>query len=57
MKMQKKSEGGEGPVGGWGGCDPSIEVFVKMPKKSGCGGGGWRRVGVGDGSLVPVAQW
>ena len=40
MKMQKKVEGGSGR----GGCEPRIEVIVKMKKGRGGGGrgvGGW----------------
>ena len=53
MKIQKKKigvgEGGEGSsLGGQGGCERRIEVFVKIQKKKfGRGGGGGGPVGGG----------
>ena len=41
--------GGVGLVGGQGGCERRIEVFVKIKKKWGVGGGGLGR-GSGWGS-------
>ena len=51
MKIQKKwggvgGEGGGVGLGGQGGCERRIEVFVKIPKKKmgggvGLGGSGW----------------
>ena len=57
MKIQKKKLGwgreGEGSgLGGQGGCERRIEVFVKIQKKKflrGGGGGGGGRWGVGVG--------
>ena len=49
MKIQKKKLGGGGDrvgVGGQGGCERSIEVFVKIQKRIWVGG----RVGGGGGS-------
>ena len=55
-KFKKKLEGGRGVgLGGQGGCEPRIEVFVKIQKKNnfflggggGPGGGGGGRVGGG----------
>ena len=50
MKIQKKNWGwgreGEGSgLGGQGGCERRIEVFVKIQKKKILGGGGRGRVG------------
>ena len=40
MKIQKKIEGGSGVgLGGQGGCERRIEVFVKIQKKNWGGGG------------------
>ena len=50
MKIQKKKLGwgreGEGlGLGGQGGCERRIEVFVKIQKKNSVGGGGGGSVG------------
>ena len=42
MKTKKNRGGvgsGDGRVGGQGGCERRIEVFLKIHKKSGCGVG------------------
>ena len=59
MKIQKKKIGvGEGSgLGGQGGCERRIEVFVKIQKKKilgGGGGGGGRRGGLGR---VGGSEW
>ena len=59
MKIQKKKLGwgreGEGEgLGGQGGCERRIEVFVKIQKKKNSGGGG----GVGGGlGRVGGSEW
>ena len=53
MKIQKKKmgwgrEGVGSGLGGQGGCERRIEVFVKIQKKKNSGGGGrWGGVGLG----------
>ena len=54
MKIQKKKiwwgrEGEGSALGGQGGCERRIEVFVKIQKKNFLGGGGGGSVGVGVG--------
>ena len=62
MKIQKKKIGGGGGrvwgvggegLGGQGGCERRIEVFVKIRKKKKWGGGGW---GGGGGVRVDVIE-
>ena len=58
VKIQKKKMAGGGGgswgrvLGGQGGCERRIEVFVKIQKKiGGGGGGGWVGVRVVDGTI------
>ena len=55
MKIPKKIGGGSG-LGGQGGRERRIEVFVKIKKKNGLGGG---RVGggLGEGGRVGGSGW
>ena len=59
MKIKKKNfffggRGGGGVgLGGQGGCEQRIEVFVKIQKKKNLGGGG----GGGGGGRVGGSQW
>ena len=61
MKIQQKKfgvgEGGEGSgLGGQGGCERRIKVFVKIQKKKFWGGGGGRWGGSGWGVRVVVNE-
>ena len=60
MKIQKKNGVGEGSgLGGQGGCERRIEVFVKIQKKifgGGGGGGGGSVGGSGWGVRVDVNE-
>ena len=61
MKIQKKNLGwgreGEGSgLGGQGGCERRIEVFVKIQKKKISGGGRWGGSGSGWGVRVDVNE-
>ena len=56
MKIPKKKIwagglGGGGRVGGQGGCEQRLEVFVKIPKKKKLGGG------LGGGGRVGGSGW
>ena len=61
MKIKKKwgiRGGGGGRVGGQGGCERRIEVFVKIQKKKiWGGGGGGSGAGVGGRGRVGGSGW